>query len=127
MNVYTDIDSLPQFPNAVITTGSFDGVHAGHVQIIEQLIKEAKSVNGTPVIITFYPHPKHVVGPQQSSPKEPHLSSPKEREIAENPTEKSADEKNVKMDNKLVYILNTPQEKYDLLQSKGIENIVVVP
>lgn len=127
MNVYTDINSLPQFPNAVITTGSFDGVHAGHVQIIEQLIKEADLINGTPVIITFYPHPKQIVGPHLYTPtgqagfsKEPHLSSPKERENAENDRENSAESKNV-------YILNTPAEKYDLLQSKGIENIVVVP
>ena len=61
MKVYRDINLLPTFTNAVITTGSFDGVHTGHVQIIEQLIKEAKKINGTPVLITFYPHPKQVV------------------------------------------------------------------
>ena len=111
MNVYTDIISLPEFTNAVITTGSFDGVHSGHVQIIEQLIKEAELINGTPVIITFYPHPKQIVGPR--------LSSPKEREIAESSEEITSSEK--------IYVLNTPAEKYQLLQNRGIENIVVVP
>lgn len=93
MKVYRDINSLPVFSNAVITTGSFDGVHTGHVQIIEQLLKEAEKINGTPVLITFYPHPKQVV----------------------------------QMKEKALYILNTPEEKYELLQLKGIENIVVVP
>lgn len=93
MKVYRDINSLPVFTNAVITTGSFDGVHTGHVQIIEQLIKEAEKINGTPVLITFYPHPKQVV----------------------------------QMKEKALYILNTPEEKYELLQLKDIENIVVVP
>jgi riboflavin kinase / FMN adenylyltransferase len=61
MKVYKDITSLPVFSNAVITTGSFDGVHNGHLQIITQLLEEAKKINGTPVLITFYPHPKQVV------------------------------------------------------------------
>jgi riboflavin kinase / FMN adenylyltransferase len=61
MKVYRDINALPIFNNAVITTGSFDGVHTGHVQIIKQLLKEAEKINGTAIVITFYPHPKQVV------------------------------------------------------------------
>ncbi len=61
MNVFTNIDELPDFKNAVITIGTFDGVHLGHKQIIGQLIKEAAAVDGTAVLITFYPHPKQVI------------------------------------------------------------------
>lgn len=61
MKVYKDINHLPVFKNAVITIGTFDGVHLGHCQIIEQLLKEATNVAGTPVLITFYPHPKQVI------------------------------------------------------------------
>ena len=61
MEVYKNIDALPSFKNAVITIGTFDGVHLGHKQIIKQLLKEAKEVDGTPVLITFYPHPKQVI------------------------------------------------------------------
>jgi riboflavin kinase/FMN adenylyltransferase len=61
MNVYKDITKLPAFKNAVITIGTFDGVHQGHLQIIRQLVEEARKVDGTPVVITFYPHPKRVV------------------------------------------------------------------
>lgn len=93
MKVYRDLEALPIFNNAVITTGSFDGVHTGHVQIINQLLKEAKKINGTPILITFYPHPKQVV----------------------------------QMKEKSLHILNTPAEKYSLLEQKGIEHIVVVP
>jgi riboflavin kinase/FMN adenylyltransferase len=67
MKVYNNINNLPAFPNAVITIGTFDGVHNGHLQIIRQLIKEAAAINGTAVLITFYPHPKQVV----SNNKEP--------------------------------------------------------
>ncbi len=63
MRVHTNINELPVFTNAVITTGTFDGVHRGHQQIIEQLKTEAAAVNGETVIITFHPHPRMVVTP----------------------------------------------------------------
>lgn len=62
MKVYHDIRQLPVFQNAVITIGTFDGVHQGHQQIIRQLLKEAREIDGTAVVITFNPHPKQVVG-----------------------------------------------------------------
>jgi riboflavin kinase / FMN adenylyltransferase len=61
MQVHRDIDHLPEFRNAVITIGTFDGVHMGHRQIIDKLKSEAKINNGETVIITFHPHPKKVV------------------------------------------------------------------
>jgi len=61
MQIYTNVDHLPVFKNAVLTIGTFDGVHLGHKKILEHLITSAKKVNGTAVLITFYPHPKKVV------------------------------------------------------------------
>src|ERR1039457_6575193 len=61
MKVHYDIDHLPLFKNAVITIGTFDGVHTGHLQIINQLKKEAELVNGETVIITFDPHPRMII------------------------------------------------------------------
>lgn len=62
MNVHYDIDKLPAFKNAVVTIGTFDGVHKGHQQIIELMKTEAAAVNGETVIITFHPHPRQVIG-----------------------------------------------------------------
>jgi riboflavin kinase / FMN adenylyltransferase len=61
MQIHRDINNLPEFKNAVITIGTFDGVHLGHHQIINSLKKEAARVNGESVIITFHPHPRKVV------------------------------------------------------------------
>jgi riboflavin kinase/FMN adenylyltransferase len=61
MQVFRDIDHLPGFRNAVVTIGTFDGVHLGHQQIIHQLREEAAKVNGETVIITFHPHPRKVI------------------------------------------------------------------
>ena len=61
MKVHYDIENLPVFQNAIITIGTFDGVHMGHRQIIDKLKTEAKANNGETVIITFHPHPRKVV------------------------------------------------------------------
>lgn len=61
MQIHRDIDNLPAFRNAVVTIGTFDGVHMGHRQIIEKLKSEAQKNEGESVIITFYPHPRKVV------------------------------------------------------------------
>jgi riboflavin kinase/FMN adenylyltransferase len=55
------VGSLPDFRNAVITIGTFDGVHMGHQKIIAQLKAEAAKINGETVIITFHPHPRKIV------------------------------------------------------------------
>lgn len=52
---------LPSFRNAVITIGSFDGVHTGHRKILNQMKKVAAAIGGETVIITFFPHPRKVI------------------------------------------------------------------
>ena len=61
MQIHRDINNLPWFTNAVITIGTFDGVHLGHRQIIDNLKEEASAAGGESVIITFHPHPRKVV------------------------------------------------------------------
>ncbi|MDI9365301.1 MAG: bifunctional riboflavin kinase/FAD synthetase [Flavobacterium sp.] len=62
MQVHRDLAQLPEFKNAVITIGTFDGVHKGHQQIINQLKNTAAAIGGETVIITFHPHPRKIVG-----------------------------------------------------------------
>jgi len=61
MKVYSNIENLPSFNKAVVTIGTFDGVHLGHQQIIEQLKKEAQAIGGETVLVTFDPHPRKIV------------------------------------------------------------------
>ena len=67
MQVHRDINNLPLFRNAVITIGTFDGVHTGHLQIINQLKKESEQVSGETVIITFHPHPRMIISKADGS------------------------------------------------------------
>ncbi|MBO9727589.1 MAG: bifunctional riboflavin kinase/FAD synthetase [Chitinophaga sp.] len=67
MQVHRDLDHLPEFRNAVITIGTFDGVHAGHRFIIQQLEQAARDCNGETVIVTFDPHPREVLLPSPNN------------------------------------------------------------
>lgn len=60
MRVIKKIKKL-NYPDPVITIGNFDGVHIGHQKIFKFLIKKAKEINGTSVVITFEPHPVRVL------------------------------------------------------------------
>lgn len=56
-------DNLSNFKDAIITIGSFDGVHIGHKTIINTLLEQAKIHRGETVIITFEPHPRTIIQP----------------------------------------------------------------
>jgi riboflavin kinase/FMN adenylyltransferase len=92
MQVHRSIENLPPFRNAVITIGTFDGVHEGHKKIIDALIKEARSVQGEAIIITFHPHPRKIVRPDEN-----------------------------------LQLINTLDEKIELLNKTGIDYLVIVP
>ena len=61
MKIHRHIASLPSFKNAIVTIGSFDGVHVGHKKILDQMQAIAQQIGGTTIVITFFPHPKQVV------------------------------------------------------------------
>jgi riboflavin kinase/FMN adenylyltransferase len=49
-----------------LTIGSFDGVHLGHVDVIQHVVAAAKSIGSQPTLITFEPHPRSVLDPANS-------------------------------------------------------------
>ncbi len=61
MKVHQDLATLPQFKNAIVTMGAFDGVHKGHKQIIQRMKQIAEQVDGETIIITFHPHPRKII------------------------------------------------------------------
>ncbi|HEY9115182.1 MAG TPA: bifunctional riboflavin kinase/FAD synthetase [Bacteroidales bacterium] len=62
MKVYENIDAFPDVKNPVLTIGTFDGVHIGHQAIFNKMKEEAAKIGGETVVITFYPHPRIVLG-----------------------------------------------------------------
>ncbi len=93
MQIHRDINNLPVFKNAVITIGTFDGVHLGHQQIIDSLKEEAEKANGESIIITFHPHPRKIVSSVITG----------------------------------VRLINTLNERIELLEKTGIDHLVIVP
>ncbi len=63
MNIYHNLSEFKPKGNAIVTTGTFDGVHIGHRKILSRLIEKAQEVGGESVLLTFWPHPKLVLSP----------------------------------------------------------------
>ncbi len=61
MKVYYRLEDFSTLKNAVVTTGTFDGVHLGHQTIIKRLKEIAQKEKGETVVITFEPHPRIVI------------------------------------------------------------------
>ncbi len=92
VKIHYDLDSISELKHTAVTTGTFDGVHLGHKTIIDKLISVAKQIDGESVLLTFYPHPRMVLFP----------------------------------DDHEIRLLNTQSEKEQLLESCGIDHLVVV-
>lgn len=93
MKIYHGIDDFTQLQFAVVTSGTFDGVHLGHQKIFSRL-REISSRNfGETVVITYWPHPRLVLHPEDDSLK----------------------------------LLNTFEEKADLLKDQGIQHLIRIP
>jgi riboflavin kinase / FMN adenylyltransferase len=93
MKVYYELEDFKTLPNAVVASGTFDGVHLGHQKILESLVNGAKKYNGESVLITFFPHPRTVL---------------------------FNDGKNLKQ-------LTTLDEKIALIESFGVDHLLIIP
>ena len=66
MKIYNCIEDFKTTSKTAVTIGTFDGVHTGHKIIIEQLKNAAKTIDGESVILTFFPHPRMVLYPDNN-------------------------------------------------------------
>lgn len=92
MKIYNNFSDFVKVSNAIVTIGTFDGVHLGHQAILKDMVKTAKNIGGETVVITFYPHPRQVL--------------------------------NINAAN--LRFITTQEEKLQLLEKSGVDNVVVV-
>ncbi|MBO2012721.1 bifunctional riboflavin kinase/FAD synthetase [Hymenobacter negativus] len=98
MHVIRDPAQFPFLGNAVVTSGTFDGVHVGHQRILARLREVARASGGPSVVITYWPHPRLVLGPPPSHP-----------ELLE------------------LQLLNTLDERIAKLADLGVDYLLIVP
>ena len=84
MRIFDGLENVGQIKNPVVTIGTFDGVHIGHQKIIQQLILEAKKIEGESVLITFHPHPRLVLFPDNHNLQLLQTQAEKLQTLAEN-------------------------------------------
>jgi riboflavin kinase/FMN adenylyltransferase len=65
MKIYEGLEGFTPVTNAVVTSGTFDGVHLGHQKILTRIREIARSNQGETVLITFWPHPRLVLYPNE--------------------------------------------------------------
>lgn len=92
MKILTNLSSFNETAPSFVTIGTFDGVHIGHQKVLKKLVKSAKKNNATPILLTFFPHPRMVL----------------QKEIG-------------------IKLINTINERTQLLEKTGIETLVIYP
>lgn len=65
MKIYEGLGEFPILSNAVVTSGTFDGVHLGHQKILQRIRELARQLGGETVLITYWPHPRLVLYPDE--------------------------------------------------------------
>ncbi|MEY3591788.1 MAG: hypothetical protein RLZZ38_756 [Bacteroidota bacterium] len=65
MKLHRGLDSFPKNKGSVITIGTFDGLHIGHQKILQTVCDQARTQELQSVLLTFYPHPRRVLFPDQ--------------------------------------------------------------
>jgi riboflavin kinase / FMN adenylyltransferase len=58
----------PRWPSPVLALGNFDGLHRGHMKIVDRVRRRAGERAGTPAAMTFDPHPPRIVRPDKAPP-----------------------------------------------------------
>jgi riboflavin kinase/FMN adenylyltransferase len=84
MKVFEGLANVGQIKNPVVTIGTFDGVHLGHQKILQQVRLEAEKIEGESVLLTFYPHPRLVLFPNNHNLQLLQTQSEKLQTLAEN-------------------------------------------
>lgn len=93
MQIHYQLENLPVFTNAVITIGTFDGIHHGHRLVLSRLVEKARELKGESILITFHPHPRKVISSAILG----------------------------------IRLINTLEERLQLLGKMNIDHVVVVP
>lgn len=67
MKIYRSLEDFSPVENAVVTIGTFDGVHIGHQKILTHLKEVAHTIKGETILLTFFPHPRLIINPDDDS------------------------------------------------------------
>ena len=98
MQVFRDPAQFPFLGQAVVTSGTFDGVHVGHQKILHRLLEVARQSGGPAVVITYWPHPRMVLDPPPTHPEPLDLQ-----------------------------LLSTLEERIERLEQYGVDYLLIVP
>lgn len=112
MRIFEGLTEKMPIKNAVVTIGTFDGVHIGHQEILKTLNAEAEKCEGESVLLTFYPHPRMVLFPEQT-----------DLQLLQTQTEKLEKLASIGLQNVVIYPFS--KEFADLSAERFVEEILI--
>lgn len=112
MRIFEGLTEKMPIKNAVVTIGTFDGVHLGHQEILKTLNAEAEKCEGESVLLTFYPHPRMVLFPEQT-----------DLQLLQTQTEKLEKLASIGLQNVVIYPFS--KEFADLSAERFVEEILI--
>lgn len=112
MRIFEGLTEKMPIKNAVVTIGTFDGVHLGHQEILKTLNAEAEKCAGESVLLTFYPHPRMVLFPEQT-----------DLQLLQTQTEKLEKLASIGLQNVVIYPFS--KEFADLSAERFVEEILI--
>jgi riboflavin kinase/FMN adenylyltransferase len=112
MRIFEGLTEKMPIKNAVVTIGTFDGVHIGHQEILKTLNAEAEKCDGESVLLTFYPHPRMVLFPEQT-----------DLQLLQTQTEKLNKLASIGLQNVVIYPFS--KEFADLSAERFVEEILI--
>jgi len=65
MELHKQLATFPKNQKTVLTIGTFDGLHLGHQKILSTVCAQAKQQGLASVLLTFHPHPRRILFPDQ--------------------------------------------------------------
>tara|TARA_B100001758_G_C18413926_1_gene617948 strand:- start:3346 stop:4284 length:939 start_codon:yes stop_codon:yes gene_type:complete len=112
MEVIKSLDEFKPLKGSVLTIGSYDGIHRGHLEIISSIVHYGRARGLPSTLITFEPHPRHIL--ERSKEKLPVLMRIEEKlDIIE------------KIGIEIVYVINFTDEFSNIKAIDFLDNIVV--
>jgi riboflavin kinase/FMN adenylyltransferase len=98
MQVFYSLEGYQAGTTPIVTMGTFDGLHLGHHSILQRITSRAHEVGGEAVVVSFHPHPRQVLQPQDPGAQH-------------NP----------------LRLLHTLDEKLAALAAAGVDKVLLVP
>jgi riboflavin kinase/FMN adenylyltransferase len=109
LRVYRSLEAVPpDFGPCALTIGNFDGVHAGHLELIRRVVATANRNHWQAAAMTFDPHPARIIAPDRAPDR-----------VSDRAQDRAAD--------RAPCVMTTPEQRARVMREAGIQQLLIFP